>query len=275
MIIEFIQSWPLFGPAYLTALSGAILLSMLGVYVVARDQVFCAAAVSQSSMLGVATSLFLGWKFSGLIAVIFSITSAVFINRRTHRGGATHQETTGWVFLLASALTIILLVKQPFSLKEVQALATSTMIGSTSGEALTFGLLGIGIIGLVAGNRQGLVLWLSDPVMAAAVGVKIGLWSLISSILLGLSAGLMIRSTGLLFTFACLVLPAMAAKYLSRDVSGIFWLSPVVAVAGVVPGLVLAHYFDLPPGQVIVVALAIITGCAALIQTVNHPFIKS
>ena len=46
MIAEFLDSWSLFGPAYLTAIAGAVLLSLVGVFVVARDQVFLAAAVS-------------------------------------------------------------------------------------------------------------------------------------------------------------------------------------------------------------------------------------
>ena len=57
MITEFLSSWPVFGPVYLTAIAGAVLLSVVGVLVVARDQVFLAAAVSQSSLLGVAAAL--------------------------------------------------------------------------------------------------------------------------------------------------------------------------------------------------------------------------
>lgn len=266
MIIEFIQSWSLFGAAYLTALAGAVMLSIVGVFVVARDQVFLAAAVSQSSMLGVAVALHLGWSNPALLAVGCSIGAAVLINRRADRGGATRQETTGWVFLIASALSILLLVKQPFGLKEVQALTASTMIGSTGREALLFAALAAGLFAVAGLQRRRLVLWLSDPVMAAAVGVRIGVWSLTAAAVLGLTAGLMLRATGLLFTFGCLVLPALAAKHLSSTVGGMFWITPVVAVLGVLPGLVLAHHFDLPPGQVIVVVLGVLVLAAATIQ---------
>jgi len=270
MISEFIHSWSLFGPAYLTALAGAVLLSLVGVFVVARDQVFLAAAVSQTSMLGVAAGLFLGWGNPAALAVSGSVVAAVFINHRARPGGVTHQETTGWVFLLASALSILLLVKQPFSLKQVQSLTTSTMIGSTMGEALTFAALGLALLGLVTAQRQRLVLWLSDPVMAAAVGVRIGAWSTGAAVALGLGAGLMLRSTGLLFTFGCLVLPALAAKNLSRNVAGMFWLAPLVAVAGVLPGLVVAHSYDLPPGQVAIVVLVVIAGFGSLVRSARE-----
>ncbi|MGE3310058.1 MAG: metal ABC transporter permease [Limisphaerales bacterium] len=270
MITEFLNSWSLFGPSYLTALAGAVLLSLVGVFVVARDQVFLAAAVSQSSMLGVACALFLGWENPALLPVAFSVGAAIFINHRASRGGVSHQETTGWVFLLASALSILLLVKQPFSVKQVQALTSSTMIGATARDAGLFAALGLGLMGLVFVQRPRLVLWLSDPVMAAAVGMRIGLWSLGAAVALGLGAGLMLRSTGLLFTFGCLVLPALAAKNLSRDVSTMFWLSPLAAVAGVLPGMVLAHHFDLPPGQVIVVVLAFLAALGVLLRSLRE-----
>jgi zinc transport system permease protein len=259
MISEFITSWDLFGPSYLTALAGGVLLSLIGVLVVARDQVFLAVAVSQSSMLGVATSLLLGWANPAFLAVGCSVGAALFINHRRERGGSTNQETTGWVFLLASALSILLLAKQPFSVKEVQALTASTMIGSTGAEAglfLAFGAL-LAVTAFVLRDR--LVLWLSDPVMAAAVGMRLWLWAAGLAIVLGLAAGLMLRSTGLLFTFGCLVLPALAAKSLAREIRSLFWLAPVIAAGGVLSGLILAHFYDFPPGQVIVVVLTLIS----------------
>ena len=222
MITEFLHSWPLFGPAYLTALTGAILLSVVGVFVVARDQLFLAAAVAQSSMLGVALGLVLGWASPALLAVAFSIAAAVFVNHRSAPGLHMSQETTGWIFLLTSALAILLLARQPFSLKEVQALTTSTMIGSTTGEAVLFASLGGMVLAGVFLVRSRLVLWLTDPVMAAAVGMRTAWWTLVVAVILGLSAGLMLRSTGLLFTSGCLVLPGLAAKRLSRNTAALF-----------------------------------------------------
>ncbi len=266
MISEFISSWSLFGVAYLTAIAGAVVLSLVGVYVIARDQLFMAAAVSQSSMLGVATTLFLGKGNPALIAVLFSISAAVLINFKSSRNGVTHQESTGWVFLVASALSILLLVKQPFGLKQVQSMAASSMIGSTIQEAIVFGVLGLACLTLVMVCKGKITLWLSDPIMAAAVGIRIGMWSLAAALLLGLTSGMMIRSTGLLYTFACLVLPALSAKYLSRNIGTMFWLAPLIAVIGVLPGLIIAHGFDFPPGQVVVITLAVLTALASLFK---------
>ena len=97
--------------------------------------------------------------------------------------------------------------------------------------------------------------------MAAAVGLSVSAWSLILSASLGLITGLAIRSTGLLFTFGCLVLPALVAKNVCCRVQPMFLVAPVVGIASVLFGLMLAHRFDFPPGQLVVAVLgAALTG---------------
>ncbi len=270
MITEFLSSWPVFGPVYLTAIAGAVLLSVVGVLVVARDQVFLAAAVSQSSLLGVAAALFLGRGNPAIVSTAFSVGAAVMINLTSRRRGITHQEATGWVFLLGSAVAVLLLVHQPYSLRELQALTASSLIGATGSDAMLAGGAGVALLVGTHLVRSRLVLWLTDPVMAAAVGMPIGRWSLATAIGLGLAAGLMLRVTGLLFTFGTLVLPALTAKCLTTETGKLFWLSPVVAVLGVGPGLVLAHHWDLPPGQVAVVTLAVLAVIGAGYRSVRE-----
>ena len=49
MIGRFLESWPLFHNAYLGGWLIGVLLATLGVLVVARDQIFIGAAISQAS----------------------------------------------------------------------------------------------------------------------------------------------------------------------------------------------------------------------------------
>ena len=60
MIASFLDSWPLFQHAYVSGWLIGILLSLIGVLVVARDQIFIGAAVSQASLLGIAVGIWLG-----------------------------------------------------------------------------------------------------------------------------------------------------------------------------------------------------------------------
>ena len=59
MIESFLQSWPLFHDVYIAGVLIALLLSLVGVAVVARDQIFVGAAVSEASLLGIAAGIWL------------------------------------------------------------------------------------------------------------------------------------------------------------------------------------------------------------------------
>ena len=58
MLQEFISSWSLFYPTYLAAIIMGCALSIIGVIVVSRNQIFIAAAISQAATLGVAVSFY-------------------------------------------------------------------------------------------------------------------------------------------------------------------------------------------------------------------------
>lgn len=255
MLTEFLQSWPMFQDSYLAALLCGGLLSVLGVLVVGRDEVFLAAAVAQASVLGVALALTLGWENPAVPAVALSVIAALAAGGRGHRGGTSREEITAWTFLTASSLAVLILSRSPVGMKNVQSVLTSTMLGASQTEVFLFAGLTALALGLVWMNSQRLTLLIIDPVMAAAVGLSVGAWALALSASLGLVTGLAIRSTGLLFTFGCLVLPALAAKNLCRRVQPMFLVAPVVGVLGVLLGLILAHHFDFPPGQLIVALL--------------------
>lgn len=68
------------------------------------------------------------------------------------------------------------------------------------------------------------------------------------------------RVSGLLYTFGCLVLPALIAKNLCREVRPLFVVAPLVAVGTGVVGCVLAYYYDHPPAQMTVALLSVLLG---------------
>lgn len=254
MITQFLQSWPMFQASYLTALLAGFVLSLLGVVVVARGQVFLAAAISQAAALGAALALLVQGLQPAVSSVGFGLLAALFAGgiRPDRRG---REEAVAWVFLCAASLTVLLVAREAMGMKQVQALLASSLIGASGTDVAVFAALA-GVVGAGAFLfRARLVLLLSDPTMASAVGVRVRGWLAGLAIALGLAAGLGIRSTGLLFTFGCLALPALIARNLCRRTDAMFVVAPGVGVAGVAVGLVLAHGYDYPPGQVVVTLL--------------------
>jgi ABC-type Mn2+/Zn2+ transport system permease subunit len=110
-------------------------------------------------------------------------------------------------------------------------------------------------LALVMANRR-LLLLAMDPPMAAAVGMRVTWWAAGAAIWLGLVIGLAMRVSGMLYTFGLLVLPALVAKNVCREVRTLFFISPLVAVSVGTMGFVLANHYDFPPAQMTVALLS-------------------
>jgi manganese/iron transport system permease protein len=263
MIDAFLASWPLFHNTYLSGWLIGIVLSLIGVLIVARDQIFIGAAVSQASMLGIAVAIMVGsWVtsddqhwirsdvFHSTVGGVFSILAALLTARGSKTAGReSHEVVTGWVFLLSVSLSILLMSHSPHGLEEVHRILSSTIIGATRSDVWIFASMTI-VTGVVLWycHRPALLI-VMDREMAKAVGLRVGWWDALFSIWLGTVVGFSIHVAGVVYAFACLVLPAVIAKNLSREVHTMFFLSPGVAFATGVASFVLANYYDYPPGQ--------------------------
>jgi len=266
VIADFVSSWPLFADTYLAAWLIAGLLSLVGVWVVARDQIFLGAAVSQASTLGTAVALWIQGIAAGhalhsdaltfFFAVLASIATALLSSRARRGGGGESPEAiTGWVFLVGGSVPVIMMAHDPHGLEEVHRLLFSSILGASRIDVWLFGLLFLGTALGVAALHRHLVLFAMDPEMAAAVGISGRRFRWGTAIWLGTAVGLAIHSAGMLYTFGCLVLPALVARNLCREVRWMFLVAPVVGVAGAVVSFVLANAWDLPPGQLAVALL--------------------
>ncbi len=265
MIEHFVSSWDLFSQSYLSGWLISLLLSIIGVLVVARDQIFIGAAISQASTLGVALAL---WAvaffhegdftilhsptFPSAMAVIFSVIAASLTGRAGTTGKESHEAITGWVFLISASLAILLVSRSPHGLEEVHRLLSSSLIGATASDVLVFSILTVFTVVLIAVFYRKIVLFTLDSSMAMAIGMKMKFWNMIISAWLGLAIGLSIRASGMLYTFGCLVLPALIAKNLCREIRFMFLVAPVVALGNGAIGFLLANHYDYPPGQMTV-----------------------
>lgn len=276
MIADFLAAWPLFHWAWIAGWILAALLASLGVVVVARDQVFIGAAVAQASMLGVALGLQLtdamgvhveggGELWLHGSALLASVVAALVTARGGRPGGASHEALTGWVFLAAGSLAILVVAGNPHGSEEVHRLLASSMIGALPGDVLVLALLAAVTAPALLRWWRPLVLVTLDPAMAAVVGMRVGRWQVGIACWLGLVVGLAMPVAGSLYTFGCLVLPALVARRLCREVAPMFVVAPLVALAAAGGSFVVAHHLDWPPAQL---AVAVLCGLVLVVALV-------
>ena len=282
MIDSFVSSWALFQNAYLSGWLIGILLSLIGVLVVARDQIFIGAAVSQASLLGIALGIWSGgllgtdsWWNSDLVRSLmgglFAVLAAFLTTGGGRRAGQeTHEAITGWVFLFSVSASILLLAHSPHGMEEVNRLLSSTIIGARATDVWVFaGMTLLTGLVLVVYYRPVLLITL-DPVMARAVGLRTGLWNGLLSTWLGLTVGFSIRVSGVVFAFASLVLPALIAKSLGRTAGSLFILAPLVSLGASAWAFIVANTYDYPPGQMTAAGLAVLLAVAWLFRAMRQ-----
>ncbi len=267
---EFIDFWPLFGEQWVAGWLIALLLALVGVLVVARDQIFLGAAVSQASTFGIAAALWAEatfelvheeWfdpdLFHTVVGGGFAVLAAVLTARASRARGETHEGITGWVFLAASSSAVLIAAGSPHGMEEVQQLmGSSTLIGAKAVDAWIFGGAAAATIAIVAARSRSLVLLVVDREMAESTGLPVRALETGIYVWLGLVVGFAIHVAGTTYAFGGLVLPALFAKGVCREIRTILVVAPAVAVISSVVGFAVANHLDFPPGQVSVAVLA-------------------
>ncbi len=275
---EFFASWGLFARPYMLTVLAAMALATLGVVTAARRQIFMAAAVAQASTFGYAVfALFAGAAATQLgggigrdIVVIGSAIAAALLTmlgdgRQTQGSRLDGDERTAWVFIAAGAGAILVLAQAPAGMEQFRRMQASSVIGATTLDVVIFAALLVLIAAVLFWFGRSIVLLLADPVMAAAIGMRVRVWDLGLAVFSGACVGLGVRSAGMLFTFGCLALPVMIAKQACGEVRSLFWAGPLVAAVAALVGLWLSYAWDLPPGQVVVALLCVtLVGAAAV-----------
>jgi ABC-type Mn2+/Zn2+ transport system permease subunit len=275
VIQDFVASWPLFHNTYLCGWFISVLLALVGVLVVARDQIFLGAAVSQASMLGITTGMRLAassalaacaWcrsdLFLSLAGGAFAVLGALMTGNLGLAGRESRESITGWVFLLGSSFSVLFVAHSPHGMEEVHRLLSSTIIGANAVDVAVFAAMAALTAAAYAAVRDRLLLLVMDPEMARAVGLRVDAWNIVFSVWLGLSVGLSLRVSGMTYTFGCLVLPALVAKSLCREVGNMFVAAPLAAIVTVMCGFVLANEYDYPPSQIAVALLSVLLAAA-------------
>jgi ABC-type Mn2+/Zn2+ transport system permease subunit len=266
-LAQIAADWELFKYSWLSGLLVAVVLANVGVFVVARDQIFLGAAVSQASALGIALSLGVAswsgaarpeWIDSPVVPATLAVSFSVLASWATAlsaRARESHEAVTGFVFLCSASFAVLAVSQSAHGLEEVHQLLFSTIIGATEADTWFLGALGVATFGASFAFRRRLLLFTLDPVLARALGLRLGLWSVLVYGWLGLAVGYSLKVAGLLYTFGCLVLPALVAKNLTREVRPMLWVAPLVALAAGVLGFAMAHVLNVPPAPMVVALL--------------------
>ncbi len=250
-------AFPFFQRALIGGLIVGLLSALLGVFVVLRKQSFFSDAIAHFAFTGIALGFLLHID-PILAAVLLAIVLSLAIGEIEYRGALSTDATIGIVFSAAAALGIFII--------GLLRGYRSDLFGYLFGDILAVSSRDIAIAGILA-LLVGLLLvrywrpWMQITVhreLADVWGLPVRRLDALYFIVLATTATLNIKIVGILLMMGLLVIPASAAKLVSRTLREMVVLSVLFSTASVFVGLLLSFALNTASGPTIVLVATLV-----------------
>lgn len=259
-------SFPFVQRALVAVMLAAPLLGGLSHLVVGRRLAFFSAALGQAVLTGVALGVLLGEPLDAPWGSVtgFSLLlgqGLVYLKRRSRLPPDTLVGVL-LAFTLGLGVCLLVAVTRRFNVHQLEAVMFGSVLTVTP---LDLGLLALAcvlVLAVVGPRYNALVLDGLDEGVAAARGVRGAALEALFVAALTLALVVSVKVVGALMVEAMVVVPAAAARSLSRGLRGALAWSLAVAWLAGVGGLVLSTQLPVPSGAAIVLALALLYSLA-------------
>ncbi|MBW4652135.1 MAG: metal ABC transporter permease [Kaiparowitsia implicata GSE-PSE-MK54-09C] len=231
----------------LTGLMGGL----LGSFTILRQLSFFSDALGHSALLGISLGLLLGMNPSSVL-LPFSVLFALGVTYLLERTRLWTDALLNIVYSSSLAIGVILLTFVGQYKGGINSILFGDILAVRQGDLIVSTvLLGVcvGFVGLTL--RSQILLTLHEP-LAIASGIAASAHRTAFIMLLALVVGVSIKAIGVLLISAFVVIPACAARMLSRTFARYVMLSAVLGALGAVLGMVLSALLNLPSGPAIV-----------------------
>ncbi len=231
------------------------LLSLLGTLVVNNGMAFFSDALGHSALTGVAIGVVAGVAQYEWVMIAFAVLFALVMNRIRHSHIASTDTVIGVFSSVGVALGLLLLSRNGH-FANYQSLLIGDVLSITVGDLwLVGGVLVAAVVQWVV-CFNGFHAISIHPAVARNKGIPVRLLDDVFVVMVAVVVMLAIRWVGLLLINAMLVLPAAAARNVSRSMRSFTLLSLVFGVFAGVVGLLFSWYNAVATGPMIILILA-------------------
>lgn len=254
------EPWLILLPAF--AMSALMILThtYLGLHVLARGIIFVDLALAQVAALGMSLAFLAGEEPHGLNAQLYAfgatLTAAfAFAGLRRIPGKTTREVIIGCVYVVATALSIVILSRSTQGMEELKSLFNGNIlwirwqeIAVVSGIYLTLAILH----GIYRKRFYALSFSTEETRLPGF------LWEFLFFASFAIVITLAVNVAGVLLVFAFLIIPAFSASLLANALVGRLLLGWGLGLLGAVAGLWLSFAADLPVGATVVSVLGLL-----------------
>jgi ABC-type Mn2+/Zn2+ transport system permease subunit len=246
---------------------------LVGVFLVLRRLIFMGVALPQISSTGVAVALslplWLGLDLSGhdsqcthMLAfagsIVFTLAAILVLAFLERRGRGLPEGRLGTAYVVAAALSILLLSKNRcaelgwLDLMKGEVITISNFDLTLTAAALAVVLVVLGLF------HKELMLVSFDRTLAVTLRKNVVFWDALTYLLIGFTVSMAVLSVGPLISFGFLLIPPLTAHLFARTMRQFTVFASVIGGVASFIGFWIAYQWDLPVGPTDVVLLGII-----------------
>ena len=232
--------------ALITAILSGVMLSVLGSFTINKNMGFMADAMAHATLPIIAVGVFFGFSISELgapAAVIIALLLG-FIIKNTNIGEDT---SIGIIFSSFFALGFVLISVLDVSINLEDLLFGQILAVSSVDVAVIFTLFLIVSSILFIFFKQ-ILFYSFDPIGAEVRNLNVTFLNYLFLIILSLSIVGSLQTVGIVLVLSMLLIPAGAAKLVSKTFTSSIRFSALFGGVSSVSGLYFSYYFNLPSG---------------------------
>jgi len=238
-----------------------------GLHVLARGIIFVDLALAQVAALGISLAFLFGEESHGITAQLYAFIATlgaafIFSGLRRIPGKTTREVIIGCVYVVSTALSIVILSQSSKGMEELKSLLNGNILWVRWQE-----------IAIVAGATVLLTIFhLLYRRHFHALSFESNkkdepgfLWEFLFFVSFAVIITLTVNIAGILLVFAFLIIPAFSASLLSRTLHGRLVTGWLLGVVSTFAGLWVAFNADLPVGATVVSVIGLLPIAAILI----------
>lgn len=264
VIYGFLESLPLsmfqydfMKNAFLAAVLIAPLFALLGTMAVNNKMAFFSDALGHSAFTGIGLGVLLGLDNPILAMLAFGIFLSLVITK-VKAANMASSDTIISVFASASmALGIVILAGNGGFSKYSAYLVGDILTITTSDLILLLVVLVIVYVVWALCYNQLLLVSINRS-LAASRGVRVVLMENIFVVLVAVAVMVSIRAIGILMINSLLILPAAAARNVTKSARAYHWLTTIFGLLSGIVGLTVSYYGNTSGGATMVLAAAVL-----------------
>lgn len=260
-------NYTFFTNALVAALLTAISCGIIGTYIVSRRMVFIGGGITHASFGGIGIAYYLGLN-PVIGAAVFAVLSALGINYFTQKGNIRQDSSIAIWWSLGMAIGIIFITLSPGYAPNLMSFLFGSILTVTSSDLLYMGIATFIVVLLFIVFYRLIMMIAFDEEFARTRNLPVTFFTYLLMVLSALVIVASIRVSGVILVLSLLTIPQATANLFTKSFRNIMIASIGIGLLGMLTGLVVSYYTNLPSGATIILVMTANFGLGKILSII-------